>query len=186
MAVMHSTIFFDFVGAYGDLSLTTQLRQYLLDLLGDRARVFFYHLALNSLKMKPPLGFFRNFVVESKGEHRNTFDIKKAMTPIVDFARIYALENRMEATNTQERLHQLFVEEVINEEEYHELVQSYRYLMQVRLVRQVSAITEDQNPPDNYVNPQKLTHIEQKMLKEIFSSIEKYQQKLSVHFTGIA
>lgn len=186
MAVMHSTIFFDFVGAYGEMSLTNQLRRYLIELLRDRAGVFFYHLAMNSLKMKPPLGFFRNFVVESKGEHRNTFDIKKAMTPIVDFARIYALENRVEVTNTQERLHQLFLKEIIDEQEYNELTQSYRYLMQLRLVRQVTAITEEQNPPDNYINPQRLTHLEQKLLKEIFTSIEKYQQKISVHYTGIA
>ena len=58
--------------------------------------------------------------------------------------------------------------------------------MQLRLVRQVSAITEEQNPPDNYINPQRLTHLEQKLLKEIFTSVEKYQQKISVHFTGIA
>lgn len=186
MAVMHSTIFFDFVGAYGEMPLTNQLRRYLIELLGDRAGVFFYHLAMNSLKMKPPLGFFRNFVVESRGEHRNTFDIKKAMTPIVDFARIYALENRVEVTNTQERLHQLFLKDVINEQEYNELTQSYRYLMQLRLVRQVTAITEEQKPPDNYINPQRLTHLEQKLLKEIFTSIEKYQQKISVHYTGIA
>ncbi len=186
MAVMHSTIFFDFVGAYGDLSLTQELRHYLNNLLKDRAGIFFYHLTLNSLKIKPPIGFFRNFVVESKGEHRNTFDIKKAMTPIVDFARCYALEQRLEATNTLERLQQLHLKGVLNEEEYHELTQSYRYLMQIRFMRQVTAVMDEQRKPDNYIDPSKLSNIEQKMLKEIFTLVGKYQQKLSVHFTGSA
>jgi signal-transduction protein with cAMP-binding, CBS, and nucleotidyltransferase domain len=61
----------------------------------------------NALNFKPPLGFFRNFVVESKGRHRNAFDIKSAMTPIVDFARVYALKNKIDETNTIERLDQL-------------------------------------------------------------------------------
>lgn len=184
MAVMHSTIFFDFKSGYGDSSITEELRGYLFELLDNRAGLFFYHLANNALKLKPPLGFFRNFVVESRGEHRDSFDIKKAMTPIVDFARSYALENKIEATNTLERLSQLYWTGVLKEQEYNELVQSYRYLMQIRLVRQVTAIIDEQHPPDNYVNPEKLTHIEQKMLKEIFQLVSDYQKKLSMHFTG--
>ncbi|RMF61446.1 MAG: cyclic nucleotide-binding/CBS domain-containing protein [Calditrichaeota bacterium] len=185
-AVMHSTIFFDFVGAFGDMSLADELRNYLFGLLDHRAGVFFYHLANNSLNIKPPLGFFRNFVVESKGEHRNALDIKKAMTPIVDFARCYALEAKIEVTNTLERLTRLYAEKVISDKEYDELVQAYRYLMQLRLVRQVKAVVNEQQEPDNYINPKTLTHIEQKMLKEIFSLIGDYQQKLKVHFTGFA
>lgn len=184
MAVMHSTIFFDFNGAYGDFTLTDQLRSHLQDLLSDRPGLFLYHLANNSLKIKPPLGFFRNFVVESKGEHRNTFDIKKAMTPIVDFARIYTLEHNLMATNTLDRLELLQIHEVLKDSEYQELRQAYRYLMQIRIVRQVTAITEANKPPDNYIDPEKLTNIEQKMLKEVFRLVGEYQQKLSVHFMG--
>lgn len=185
MAVMHSTIFFDFEGAYGDASLTRDLRNYLFDLLNKRAGMFYFHLVSNSLQIKPPLGFFRNFVVESKGDHKDMFDVKKAMTPIVDFARIYALEHKIEATNTLDRLEVLHQKNVLKIKEYSELEQAYRFLMQARLVRQVQAITEENAAPSNYINPEKLTQIEQRMLKEIFSLVQDYQEKMSVHFRGM-
>ncbi|MEA3280509.1 MAG: DUF294 nucleotidyltransferase-like domain-containing protein, partial [Thermodesulfobacteriota bacterium] len=86
--LLQSSIFFDFRGGYGDKELIVQLRKYLFDSLGGWSG-FFRHLTENTLHFKPPIGFFRNFVVESKGEHRDSFDIKNAMMPIVDFARIY-------------------------------------------------------------------------------------------------
>lgn len=186
MAVMHSTIFFDFETGFGDAGLTRELRSSLGELLGERSGVFFYHLANDAMRIKPPLGFFRNFVVESKGEHANTLDIKKAMTPIVDFARSYALENGVEATNTLERLHQLRLTSVLKEGEYEELVQGYRYLMQMRIARQLEAIIEEKTAPDNHINPRRLTQIEQKMLKEVFAMVGEYQKKLSLHFTASA
>jgi CBS domain-containing protein len=186
LAVMHSSIFYDFRAGYGDEKLCLELRQFLFSMLDKRADVFFFHMAKNALMMKPPLGFFRNFVVESRGEHRNTFDIKKAMTPIVDFARIHSLQQHVAATNTLDRLRQLTGKSVINEVELQELLQAYSFLMQVRLVRQVRSLESPGGTPDNYINPKKLTQIEQKMLKEIFLLVEKYQQKMSLHFTATA
>lgn len=184
-AVMHATIFFDFAAAYGDQALADELRGYLQRLIEKRSDLFFRYLAQNALDIKPPLGFFRNFLVEARGAHRNEFDIKKAMTPVVDFARIYALENGITATNTLERLHLLAAQSVLTESEHHELTQAYRYLMQIRLVRQINMIREENLPPDNYINPQNLSRIEQKMLKEIFRLVTSYQEKLTVHFLGV-
>ena len=132
-----------------------------------------------------PIGFFRNFLVESKGQHRDTFNIKAAMQPIVDYARIYALNNQIDETNTIERLNQLLVMKKISWEEHNELETAYSYLMQQRLVRQVKAIVEENGAPDNYITPKKLSRIEQTMLKEIFKRIEKFQGKLSFDFTGM-
>lgn len=184
-AVMHGTIFFDFNAAYGDLALADELRSYLQKLIGKRSDLFFRYLAQNALDIKPPLGFFRNFLVAAKGAHRNELDIKKAMTPIVDFARIYALENGISATNTLERLHLLTTQSELTESEHDELTQAYRYLMQIRLVRQINMIHEENLPPDNYINPQNLSRIEQKILKEIFRLVAAYQEKLTVHFLGV-
>ncbi|MGD8286214.1 MAG: putative nucleotidyltransferase substrate binding domain-containing protein [Desulfobacterales bacterium] len=57
--------------------------------------------------------------------------------------------------------------------------------MQQRFVRQVNAIVEENTKPDNYINPKKLSRIEQTTLKEIFKRIEKFQGKLSFDFTGM-
>jgi len=108
------------------------------------------------------------------------------MMIIVNFARIYALNNGIEETNTQERLNQLFLKKVLSWEDYNELEQSYNYLMQMRLVRQVSAVIRENGKPDNYINPKMLSHIEQTTLKEIFKRIEKFQEQMSGRFIGVA
>ncbi len=182
--LLQASIFFDFRGAYGEMDLIEELRQFLFESLAGWSG-FFRHLSENALYFKPPLGFFRNFVVASKGEHRNTFDIKSAMMPIVDFARIYALKNHLEETNTLERLHQLYLRKKLSWQEYNDLEQGYSFMMQLRFVRQIESVVEENAKPDNYINPKKLSRIEQTMLKEIFKRIEKFQTKLSVEFTGL-
>ncbi len=179
-----ASIFFDFEFGWGEKSMVDALRTYLFDSLKGWSG-FFRHLTENALHFKPPLGFFRNFVVESKGEHRSALDIKSAMTPIVDFARIYALKYRIEQTNTLARLEHLRLKEVLKSQEYEEIETAYGFLMQVRLSRQVAAMIDEKSAPDNYINPKKLTRIEQKMLKEIFIRINKFQTKLEFEFIGM-
>ena len=149
------------------------------------SRGFFRHMAENAMYFTPPIGFFRNFVVESEGEHRDAFDIKAAMQPIVDYARIYALNHKIDETNTHGRLNQLLALKKISPEEHNELETAYSYMMQQRLARQVKAIVEENAAPNNYINPKKLSRIEQTMLKEIFKRVEKFQGKLSFDFTGL-
>jgi CBS domain-containing protein len=183
--LLHSSIFFDFRGAYGDLELIEKLRWFLFSLL-EGWMGFFRHLTENALLFKPPIGFFRNFVVESKGRHRDALDIKSAMTPIVDFARIYTLKNSLSETNTVQRLHQLYLKEVLSWGEYRDLEQAYSFLMQLRFVRQAAMILDENAAPDNYINPKKLSRIEQTMLKEVFKRIEYYQQRLDFEFTNFS
>ncbi len=182
--LMQSNIFFDLRGGCGNIELVDELRLFLFESLEGWTR-FFRDLAVNALGFKPPLGFFRNFVVESKGEHRNKLDIKKSMTPIVDIARIYALNHNISETNTQERLYRLYLEKVLNEETYNDLNQAYSYLMHQRLSCQIKNIL-DGKKPNNYIDPSKLSRMDQTMLKEIFKRIEGMQTKLRLDFTGAA
>jgi CBS domain-containing protein len=182
--LLQASIFFDFRHGFGATVLIDALRRHLFDSLEGWSG-FFRHLTENALHFKPPIGFFRNFVVESKGEHRSALDIKSAMTPIVDFARIYALKHKIEETNTLERLNHLQLKKVITAPEYDELEKAYSFLMQLRFVRQVTAVIDEKTAPNNYINPKKLASIEQKMLKEIFKRIEKFQTKLEFEFTGL-
>ena len=170
--LLQASIFFDFRHGYGNKELVEELRSFLTGSLVGWVG-FFRHLAENALHFKPPIGFFRNFVVESKGKHRNKFDIKSAMVPIVDIARLYALKNNITETNTLERLHLLHVKNALSWQECNELQQAYSFLMQLRFVRQVSAVVDEGSNPDNYINPKKLSNIEQTMLKEIFKRTEK-------------
>jgi CBS domain-containing protein len=182
-ALLQASIFFDFRGAYGEVDLIGRLRQHLFASL-DGWPGFFRHMAENALYFTPPIGFFRNFLVESKGEHRDTFNIKAAMQPVVDYARIYALNHNIDETNTFERIDRLLKLEKISVQEHNELETAYSYLMQQRFATQVKTAMEENGQPDNYINPKHLSRIEQTMLKEIFKRIEKFQGKLSFDFTG--
>ncbi len=181
--LLYSSIFFDFRGGYGQMALIDQLRVYLMESLVGWSG-FFRHLTQNALLYKPPLGFFRNFVVESKGEHRNKFDIKRAMLPIVDYARVYALKHGIAETNTLDRLQRLMQKEILPAKDYSEIEQGYSFMMQLRFARQVKAIVEEEAPPDNYVNPKELSGLEQRLLKEIFIRIGNLQTRMSFDFTG--
>ena len=77
------------------------------------------------------------------------------------------------------------LKKVLSPEEYEELEKAYSFLLQLRFVRQITAIIDEKGKPDNYINPNNLTRIEQKMLKEIFVRIEKFQGKLEADFIGI-
>jgi len=106
------------------------------------------------------------------------------MTPIVDLARVYALKNRIFDVNTGERLKALKDKGVFTEVAYHELIQSYYYLMGMRLRNQAGQIMQDHAAPDNYIDPASLTKIERVTLKEIFKTIEGFQAKIRMEFTG--
>lgn len=180
--LMEAAIFFDFRCAYGSTALVDELRLYLFEMLSGWTR-FFRDLTVNALGFKPPIGFFRNFVLESKGQHRNQFNLKNAMTPIVDYARIYALFHNIAETNTQERLYHLYLRKILKPNDHNDLGQAYDYLMQQRLLVQIGNL-ENGESPENYMNPKKMARIEQTLLKEIFKRIEDAQSRLNLDFTG--
>jgi len=182
--LLYSSIFFDFRLAWGERELADELNDFLYGSLGKWSGFFFKYMVENALKIRPPLGFFRNIVVESKGEHKDAFDIKLAMMPIIDFARIYSLKHGIRETNTLARLGKIHEKRVLTTGEYDDIVQSYEYLMNLRFLRQVTAILEEGVSADNFINPKHLTRIDQTMLKEIFKRIEGIQQKMSIEFLG--
>ncbi len=182
--LLEVNIFFDFRCVYGHKELTVQLRQYINELLTARP-VFFQFIARNTLLYKPPIGFFGNIVVESSGDNPSTFDIKESIKPIVNFARLYALKNNVEETNTQERLYRLFSRNILTKSSYQEMVKVYDYLMQMRFKHQALAL-EQNRKPDNFINPKQLTDIEHTLLKNTFSQVSNFQKRLSYDFTGTA
>jgi CBS domain-containing protein len=181
--LLHSSIFFDFRFVYGEPALVDSLSNYLLDSLVGWSG-FFRHMTENAVSFKPPLGIFGNFQVKSKGIHRNCLNVKTAMTPIVDFARIYALHSGIKETNTQERLYQLYLKKQLSSNEYSEIEQTFSFIMQIRFLHQLNAIINEGVKPDNYINPKNLSTIQQKTLKEVFKRVAKIQTKISFEFTG--
>ena len=182
--LLQASIFFDFRCGYGDMQLVESLRDHLHGAIRGWTG-FLRHMSENAMYFKPPLGFFGNFVVESKGKHRDAFDIKSAMMPIVDFARVYAIKNSISETNTFDRLFQLHEKGALSKEEFGELEKAYSFLLQLRFTRQVTAFMDQKRAPDNFIKPKRLTRIEQTTLKEIFKRVEKFQSKMGFDFIGM-
>jgi len=177
-------IFFDFRPVYGDKNLTLTLREYVYDLLKNNAP-FFMHFALDALHYKPPIGMFGKIVLESSGESPKTFSIKDAMLPIVNFARLYALHNRIYETNTLDRLYKLYEKNILKKDDYEESIVSYNYLMQLRLKHQAQEF-DNNIEPDNNINPKELAHIDETTLRETFYQVNRMQKRISIEFTGSA
>ncbi len=176
------SIYFDFRHVYGKKELVDNLRQQLVELKEGQAG-FFQHLTQNCLLHKPPVGILGKLLLESKGDHAETFDIKFGTMPISDFARIYSLKNNLIETNTIERLKTLFNKGIITKNCYEELIQAYNFLMQLRFKHHASQITENK-PFNNFINPKDLTQIEIKTLKNTFTQILAVQKRLSNDFGG--
>lgn len=179
--VMHSTIFFDFRAGYGDFGLADKLRHHLARTI-PKQELFLYHLAQNALEARPPLSFFRNLIVEKDGEHRNTLNLKtKGLVPFVDFARLFALKHGISESNTLVRLQLLHEGGHISSEMYHETVKAYEFLMQLRLVHQLHMIENDQEPNNN-INPANLSDLEKQTLKESFEVVRRLQSHIKAEF----
>ena len=183
--LLHSSIFFDFRGTWGDMSIALELKTYLLDAIGKWSG-FLRNMTENTTHFKPPLGLFGKFIVETKGKYKDAMDIKYAILPIIDFARIYALHNGISQTNTLERLFRLYTRHALTGKEYTDLTQAYHFLMGLRFRRQITTIMDEKQRPDNYIYPGNLSTLDQLMLKEILKMIEKLQQKMTIEFTGVA
>ncbi|WP_017259299.1 DUF294 nucleotidyltransferase-like domain-containing protein [Pedobacter arcticus] len=182
-AIKFST-FFDCRAIYGDLTIIDQLRESVNEELNKPLVTFFLYMAKNALQYEPPLTFFKN-IRTLKVEKKEVFDIKRAMTPIVDLVRVYALQNKIfQKENTGERLKELKQLGVFNDKQFQELMQSYYYLMGLRLKRQAQNIIDNNAEPTNYVELNSLSKIEQATLKEIFKTIESFQDGIKLKFMG--
>ncbi|MEF8823264.1 MAG: DUF294 nucleotidyltransferase-like domain-containing protein [Desulfohalobiaceae bacterium] len=179
--MLHANIFFDFRLGYGQEELVRDLQQSLFHQI-QRWPGFLQHMARNAFQIKPPLSFFGNFILEETGQKKGGFDIKSAMRLVVDFARIYTLQEGIGETNTRRRLEAMHQAGELDRQNLEDLIHTYEYLMYQRLKHQAKNVVNRGTAPDNYILPSRLTHIEQQSLKEAFKRIRTAQGKLRLDF----
>lgn len=75
-ALLNTSIFFDLDGVYGNLKWADQLNAFIVRRARKNNR-FLACLARNSLNRTPPLGFFKDFVMEKDGRHNNSINLKR-------------------------------------------------------------------------------------------------------------
>jgi CBS domain-containing protein len=174
-------IFFDFRCVHGEAGFVADLRRHLEELLRAGPPVFFFHLAQSTLQFKPPRGFFGNIQLESGGDRTATFNIKGALIPLVNFARMYALRHHIAETSTLDRLERLRDQGVLVPSSHNELAQAYTALMQMRLTHQAGQAARNM-PPDNNIALSELTQLERSILKKAFADIAVFQARLETDF----
>lgn len=173
-ALLNASVFFDLETAYGDHQLLDDVRQYMLSLT-QKNSLFIAHLSQNANRQKPPLGFFRDFVLISSGEHKAMLDIKKVGTSvIVDLARIYALALGLPQVSTLERLRAAAGSNQLSQSAAKSLIDGFKLVTQLRLNHQFQQLKADKNI-DNFISPTKLSRVEREHLKAVFKAIKLMQ-----------
>jgi len=173
-ALMHCSIFFDLETVHGDPSLLETVRQKMLRKT-QKSTLFIAHLTRNALNLRPPLGFFRDFVLIQNGKHKATLDLKhNGIAPIVDLARIYALSEGISAVNTVERLQQAAGTKSLTRSSAANLIDAFEFLCMLRMEHQARKLQEKKKP-DNYLSPKEISRLEREHLKDAFKVIKTMQ-----------
>jgi len=177
-ALMNSTIFFDFRPVYGSTALALEMKHQINEEIG-RGRGFLQFFAKNALQNPPPLGFFRNFLVEKSREHAHEFDIKaRAMMPLSDAARVLVCEFGVtDFLSTSERFRRIGQLLPSFEELAEEAAQAYEFLMRLRTEHGLA-----QHSSGRYIDPERLNKMQRQELRNLFSTIGKVQSMLNLRF----
>jgi CBS domain-containing protein len=182
-AVLAASIFFDMRPVHGDTSLFAALDG------GVRARVpeagrFLGHLSREAVDHAPPLGFFRNLVVEREGEHARALDIKKGgVAAVVKLARVHALRAGAPALNTQARIAAAVAAGSMSAEQGEDLRDAFEFISYVRLRHQAAQVRTG-GRPDSFVDPSDLSGFDRRHLREAFAIIRHAQSTLGASLPG--
>lgn len=181
--ILLCSIFFDFDISYGNVSLSKALAEHIFTLT-ENHQLFLTLMAQTALLNPSPLGFFRQFLVESNGEHKDFFDLKKrALMPITDVARLLILQHRVQhINNTFERYEKLAELEPQNKEIYRDASYATKALLKFRAKQGVM-----HRDSGRYIELNTLTKEERMKLKRCFKTVRDLQELVKLRFkiTGI-
>lgn len=180
-ALLNATIFFDFRHLYGDQGLSDRLRLWLADAAMDQKR-FLQLLSENALQRTPPIGFFRDFVVENHKEHPNTIDLKlNGVTLFVDAARVFALASGVTRGNTKQRLIAAGDRRKWPQSEVNAWADAFSFLQSLRIRHQVE-VAHNGGVSHNRLNPYELNNLDRKFFLESLRQAGALQKRMTMDF----
>jgi len=184
-ALLYASIFFDLRCLHGDERLLQNLQDDILSKT-QNSTLFQAYMAANALSFKPPLGFFRGFVLaDDKGKAQEKgMDMKKrGVVPIIDMVRAYTLAAGLTPVNTWSRLDALEETETLAASSVADLRDAFDFISTVRLQHQAQQIEAGQ-APNNYVPPDKLSALEKRHLKDAFDVVTTLQDSMANRFNA--
>lgn len=176
--ILLSSIFFDYNVTFGEKSLADELSQDIFDSVQGYPQ-FFTHLASGALQNPSPSGFFRDFLVEQDGEHKDFFDLKlRVLMPIIDAARVLILSHSIKSiNNTAERYEKLVELEPNNKELYLACSYASKALLKFRTRQGLL-----HNDSGRFIALDKLNKEEKIKLKRTFKTVKEIQSLLEIRF----
>ena len=178
---MLSSIFYDARVVYGERALLSRIRKQVLAQT-PKNQLFLGHMTRNALTHRPPLGFFRDFVLVHDGKHDNTLDLKHSgLVPIIDMARIYALAEGITEIGTQERLKAAAGTPSLSRGGAANLLDAFEFISRLRLEHQAAQIQAGE-VADNYMSPSQLSKLEREHLKDAFKVVQTMQATLELRY----
>ncbi|MET6990959.1 DUF294 nucleotidyltransferase-like domain-containing protein [Sediminicola arcticus] len=176
--VLLSSIFFDYSLAYGNAQMVNELSEFIFKSVSSYP-IFYVHLASAALQNPSPTGFFRQFVVEQDGAHKDFFDIKRrALMPLTDAARVLILSHSVKSiNNTSERFEKLAQLEPNNEELYLACSYASKALLKFRTKQGLL-----HNDSGRFIALKSLSKEEKIKLKRTFKTISELQELISLRF----
>ncbi len=180
-ALLNASIFFDLDGVYGRLKWAEQLTSFIVRRARKNNR-FLACLARNALNRTPPLGFFKSFVVEKDGQHKNSINLKRRGTaPLVDLIRVHALAVGSRAQNSFERLDDIIDAGILPKGRAQDLKDALEFISMVRIKHQANDV-EMNIEPDNNIEPENLSDFERRNLKDAFQILSNGQNFLKFRY----
>jgi CBS domain-containing protein len=170
--VLKVMIFFDFRPIYGESELANELRLHILGEAPERP-VFLWNLAQGCV----------NYKVKAALEG-DTFDVKQALRPVVDYARLQALKHGIHETNTLARLHRIYEKTILDSRQYRSAYQIYEYLAQMRMKHQYTLI-EKGYPPNNLIVMDDISDIDRDSLRRLLDQTQVLQNMVKREYKDL-
>jgi CBS domain-containing protein len=177
--LLDSSIFFDFRALSGNASLAQGVSDYVSMAAAATPR-FVALLATNAMNWKVPLTMFGGLDM-TEVDGKQTMDLKLNGTAlVVDFARIYALANKITVRNTRERLEAISRLPRFGQTKAEDWVSTFEFLQTMRLRAQIDNEGQEGNP--NAIDTAKLSNVDKVILKAAFNISKTMQQRLKLDY----
>ncbi len=178
--VLLSFIFFDYSLVYGDKEIVNNLSDFIFEEVKANP-TFYIHLVSGALQSQSPTGFFREFLLEQDGAHKDFFNIKnRALMPLADAARVLILSHSVKSiSNTVERFEKLAELEPQNSELYISCASSYKILLRFRTNQGLL-----HNDSGQFISLDTLSKAEKIKLKSTFKTIKELQEIIRIRFNA--
>jgi CBS domain-containing protein len=182
-AVLRVSIFFDLRAVYGEAHLVARIRQEIAECGSGRGKsIFVAALARQAASYDVPLGFFRRFVLASRGEHGDVLELKaQGLMPLTDLVRVRALAAGITAPGTQARIAQLLAEDGLSRKDADRLAGAHRLLTGLRVRLHADQVRRGEQP-HNLLDPTTISHAERAALRDAFRVIREAQKGLMLDF----